>query len=73
MKIWIDTANGAWGEVNGDQGRLVIVDLERQAARDIDAGLKPREHDAFSLVAALEDMSDTEVAEYGDRFGHLAS
>lgn len=66
MKIWIDTSNGTWGEVDSDQGRLLIVDLHEQAALDSAAG---EPVDAMSLIAALESMSDSAIAEYGDEHG----
>ena len=61
MKIWIDTATGTWGEVDGDAGRLLIVDTDAIDVNEAPAGMP-----------ALEQMSDSEVVEFGDRFGHLA-
>ena len=63
--IWIDTASGTWGAVDGDSGRLMIVDL--QAVSDNDG----EETDALSYVAALDSMSDSEVAEFADRYGAM--
>jgi len=37
MKIWVDTASGTWGEVDGDVGRLLIVDVEQDEFEKLDA------------------------------------
>jgi hypothetical protein len=70
-KIWIDTASGTWGELESSQGSLVIVDLESQAKIDRDSGFDS-DHDSTSLLAALEDMSDDEIVDYGLRHGKVA-
>lgn len=68
--IWIDTTSGTWGEVVHSQGSLVLVDLDKQAQEDTQAG----EHvDATSLVAFLEGASDSEIAEYGLKYGTVPS
>lgn len=70
MKIWIDTTSGTWGEVLGDNGALMIVDLTKQAAADTAAG---EPVDEYSLAAALESMDDSEIAEYGMKYGKVAT
>lgn len=57
MKIWIDTASGTWGEVDGDAGRLMIVDLD----------------EIGDTVETLESASDFQVAEYADMYGRIAT
>lgn len=69
MKIWVDTASGTWGEVDGDSGRLLIVDLDKQAADDTAAG---EPVDAGSLIAFLESASDDEIVRFADANGRLA-
>lgn len=64
-KIWIDTTTGTWGEVAGDSGRLMIVDLDIYGGFDHD-------HDAYSLLAALDSMDDGEIAQYGRKYGSPA-
>ncbi len=68
MKIWVDTASGTWGEVDGDSGRLLIVDLDDAATRVEDDGSA----DAASLLAFLEGASDSEIVNFADREGRLA-
>ena len=70
-RIWVDTASGTWGEVDGDVGRLLIVDLTEQAAADRAGGFD-HDHDEYSLIAALESMSDSEIVQYADKYGRLA-
>lgn len=64
--IWIDTTSGTWGEVEGSNGRLVIVDLDAQAELDTKAG---ETVDAQSLIAFLDGASDSEIMEYGVTYG----
>lgn len=73
MKIWVDTTSGTWGAVDDDQGRLLIVDLEAVAEQDVLAGLKADEHDAMSLFAFLDGASDSEIVEFADKHGTLAT
>lgn len=65
--IWIDTTSGTWGDVDGSNGRLVIVDLDALAVRDSESG---EQVDATSLVAFLEGASDSEIAEFGNEYGY---
>lgn len=74
MKIWIDTTSGTWGEVDGDQGRLMIVDLDEAAARmvaDPDHGVD----DDFTGEGLLHDIeaNDEGLVEFANDYGHLAS
>jgi hypothetical protein len=66
--IWIDTLSGTWG--SADEGYLVLVDLDQQAALDTLAG---EPVDAASLLAYLEDASDSEIAAFGLTYGYPAA
>lgn len=61
-KVWIDTTSGTWGDARG----LVIVDLDAQAVQDSLAGSPV---DGFSLLAALEDMPDSDISAFGNAYG----
>lgn len=60
--IWIDTATGTWGEVLSSRGQLAYVDLS-------DPSLHDEYTDKDSLIAALDSMSDSEIADFGLRYG----
>lgn len=63
MKVWIDTKTGTWGTNVED---LVIVDLEKQAAFDADP-----DEDEYSLLAYLEDATDSEIGAFAEKYREL--
>jgi len=54
MKVWIDTTSGTWGELEHDNGSLVVLDTE--VIWD-----EPGQVEAF----LQEDGTDSEIAQFG--------
>lgn len=59
-RVWIDTDTGTWGT-----GKIVTVDLSEVCKQD---GY-PDDQDEYSLYAALDSMTDSEIIAFGKRYG----
>lgn len=59
MKLWIDTTTGTWGEVEGSNGRLMIVELHDEPGNDY-------------VLSRLDAMSDEELFNFAITHGHVA-
>lgn len=74
MKIWVDTASGTWGEVDGDVGRLLIVDLDAVAEKiksDPDHGAHGTDWSGDDLYQELEMENESAVIEFAVEHGRF--